>query len=80
MLHKFLSLNRDNLIAGCRVKVARRASPVVADTELNYGMPLFLDQLIKTLKVEQSAFPMESRKVSGPSGGRKQSLSELGDM
>ena len=47
--------------------------------ELEFGIPLFLDQLIKTLEVEQTAFPLEGIKVSGPSGGENPTLSELGE-
>lgn len=42
------------------------------------GIPLFLDQLIKTLRVETTAEPMDSRKVSGASGGENSIFSELG--
>ncbi|MEO5859685.1 MAG: sensor histidine kinase, partial [Pyrinomonadaceae bacterium] len=41
-------------------------------------MRLFLDQLIRTLEVEQTSEPMESRKVSGPAGGGDRGLSEIG--
>jgi len=37
--------------------------------DLDHGVPRFLDQLINTLQVEQTAEPMLSRKISGPSGG-----------
>ena len=46
--------------------------------ELTHGIPLFLDQLIKTLEVEQTSDPMRSRKVSGPAGGGTPVLSEMG--
>ncbi|MEP7244769.1 MAG: HAMP domain-containing sensor histidine kinase [Gammaproteobacteria bacterium] len=46
--------------------------------ELTHGIPLFLDQLIKTLKVEQTSDPMRSREVSGPAGGGSPVLSEMG--
>lgn len=80
MLHEFLSTNREELIARCRSKVEKRASPEATTNELDHGVPLFLDQLIKTLMVEQSARPMDSRKVSGSAGGGKPSHYELGDM
>jgi len=32
---------------------------------------MFLDQLIRTLEIEQTRHPLRSRKVSGPSGGGK---------
>ncbi len=69
MLHEFLTANRAELIQRCRLKVAKRLTPKVASAELAHGIPRFLDQLIKTLEVEQSSEPMLSRRVSGPSGG-----------
>jgi len=78
MLHEFLSENRADLIARCRVKVARRALYGDPERELDHGITVFLDQLIKTLQVEQTQDPMRSRKVSGPSGGAP-ALSEMGE-
>jgi signal transduction histidine kinase len=69
MLHEFLSSSRDDLIDRCRLKVAQRRAPKVTDSELEHGIPLFLDQVIKTLHMESLAQPMRSREVSGPSGG-----------
>src|SRR6185295_17847418 len=69
VLHEFLSANRVDLIKRCRIKVAKRLAPKVTDAELVHGIPAFLDQLIKTLQVEQTSEPMRSRKVSGPAGG-----------
>jgi signal transduction histidine kinase len=78
VLHDFLTINRADLIDRCRLKVAQRTAPKATDAELEHGIPLFLDQLIKTLEVEQTSEPMRSRKVSGPSGGGKPVLSEIG--
>jgi signal transduction histidine kinase len=78
MLHEFLTHNRADLIERCRLKVARRSAPRVTSSELTHGIPLFLDQLIKTLQVEQTSQPMQSRKVSGPAGGGTPALSEMG--
>ena len=69
MLHEFLTTNKSDLIARCRLKVAKRPAPRVAGKELAHGIPRFLDQLIKTLEVEQTSEPMRSRRVSGPAGG-----------
>jgi len=80
MLHEFLSKHRGELIQRCREKVEARTSPATTADELEHGVPFFLDQLIKTLKVEQTAQPMDSRKVSGPAGGGRPFLSELGEM
>jgi signal transduction histidine kinase len=38
----------------------------------------FLDQVIKTLQLEQTSEPMRSRRVSGPSGGGNSVYSEIG--
>lgn len=60
-------------------KVAERPAPAATKKELQHGVPVFLDQLIKTLQVEQGALPMSSRRVSGPSGGEHASSSEMGE-
>ena len=69
MLHEFLTTNKADLVERCRLKVAKRLAPKVAGKALAHGIPRFLDQLIKTLQVEQTSEPMRSRRVSGPSGG-----------
>ena len=76
MLHEFLTSNRAELIARCRAKVVARSAGSV--DELDHGITNFLDQLIKTLQVEQTSEPMRSRSVSGPSGGGNLALSEIG--
>ena len=78
VLHEFLTTNRNQLIERCRLKSAHRSTRPASELELSYGIPLFLDQIIKTLQVEQTAEPMRSRRVSGASGGGEQSLSEIG--
>ena len=78
MLHEFLTTNRNELIERCREKVARRPTPKASPTELEHGIPLFLDQLIKTLQAEQKISAMEIRAVSGPSGGKQPNRSEMG--
>jgi signal transduction histidine kinase len=69
VLHEFLTTNKADLIERCRLKVAKRLAPKVAGEGLAHGIPRFLDQLIKTLEVEQTSEPMRSRRVSGPAGG-----------
>ncbi|MCB1569394.1 MAG: HAMP domain-containing histidine kinase [Xanthomonadales bacterium] len=77
-MHEFLTANRAELIARCRAKVAQRSPLEASARELDNGISNFLDQLIKTLVMEQSETPMRSRKVSGPSGGGKPAQSEMG--
>ena len=77
MMHNFLANNRNELIDRCRMKVAKRPERRATAGQLQDGVPTFLDQLIRTLRIEQSLDPMESRKISGPSDGTS-SLSEMG--
>lgn len=78
VLHEFLTAHHTDLIARCRSKVLKRRAPKATDAKLEHGIPLFLDQLIKTLTVEQSSEPLQSRLVSGPSDGGQSASSEIG--
>ena len=55
MLHEFLATNYDELVKRCREKVSRRPAPQPTVSELEYGIPLFLGQLVDTLRTEQTA-------------------------
>lgn len=55
MLHEFLSANRAPLIERCKERVALRTGPPAAEAQLHFGIPLFLDQLIRALKDEPTA-------------------------
>jgi len=76
-MHDFLTANRNDLIERCRAKVADRSSPRPTEQELEFGVPLFIDQLIKTLRLEQSSQPKRGEKVSGDATG-KPAVSEIG--
>ena len=77
MMHEFLINNRENLAARCREKVSLRPGRQASKVQLQNGVPLFLDQLIRTLAVEQTSGPTDSQKISGPAGGGL-ALSEMG--
>ena len=79
MMHEFLVANRAELIHRCRAKVALRAARQVTEKELEFGITFFLDQLIETLQLEQTADPKRGLKISGPSGGAMSSHSEMGE-
>jgi len=66
MLHEFLTANRDELIRRCRSKVGKRDSPSVSSTELEYGAPLFLEQLVEALRCEQADSAAGHAVISGP--------------
>ncbi|MEO6757967.1 MAG: HAMP domain-containing sensor histidine kinase [Saprospiraceae bacterium] len=77
-MHEFLADFRGDLIDRCQAKVALRSSPKVTEAELEHGIPLFLDQLIKTLQLEQTSQPKRSCEFSGPAGGET-SVSKMGE-
>jgi hypothetical protein len=54
MLHEFLTANRQILIARCREKVAKRFEPAENEAAIDHGVPLFLEQLVETLRAEQA--------------------------
>ena len=53
MLHQFLTANRQLLIERCREKVAKRFEPTESPGSVDHGVPLFLEQLVETLRTEQ---------------------------
>ena len=55
MLHEFLTLHREQILARTRAKVATRMAPRPTQEELEHGVPLFLDQLAETLRLEQAS-------------------------
>ena len=69
MLHDLLNAHRTELIERCKAKTAKRFTREATEAVLTHGLPLFLDQIIRTLQIEQTTEPMQSRMVSGPSGG-----------
>jgi len=77
MLHDFLKANRTVLIDECRAMVASRSEPQHTGTIQAYGIPIFLDQLIETLTIEQASEPVRN---STPSDDQRASASEIGSM
>jgi hypothetical protein len=67
MLHNCLSSNRDELIRRCRSKVSKRASPPPTLTELEHGVPLFLEQLVWALRCEEESPGWDRDRTFGPS-------------
>jgi hypothetical protein len=49
-LEVFIRENREAIIDRCRTKVAGRVNPAPTQTELDRGVPLFLDQLVVELR------------------------------
>ena len=77
-MHTFLLNNHDELVARCKLKVSERPRRAATTQQLANGIPLFLDQLTRTLAAEEADEPAESLRISGPSGGDSLALSEMG--
>jgi hypothetical protein len=61
MLYEFVAVHRDEIILRCRSKVATRSVPPPTDTEIDHGVPLFLDQLVAALRLGLSSTPKIDR-------------------
>jgi signal transduction histidine kinase len=70
-MREFLLNNRTALIIRCTEKFAERPDCALSGEQLQNGVPLFLDQLIGALKIEQ---------ISDPSAGRENSVPSPGDL
>jgi signal transduction histidine kinase len=78
MMYSFLANNRDELIERCKAKVARRPTREATAEQLKNGIPIFLEQLERTLRAEEGGEAVESVRISGSSGGDASALSEMG--
>ena len=78
MMHAFLANNRADLIGRCKAKVAARPQRSASEAQLANGVPMFLDQLIRTLQAEEAGEQAQSVGISGASGGDGLALSEIG--
>jgi hypothetical protein len=58
VLHQFLTANRTELIERWRTKVALRRAPEAHDALFKYGFALFIEELAKTLRMEQTSLPV----------------------
>jgi hypothetical protein len=54
MLHQFLASNRTKLITRCKNKAAKRFAPSAIPAPIDHGIPLFLQQLVETLRLEET--------------------------
>jgi signal transduction histidine kinase len=78
MMYQFLGNNHDELIKRCAQKVAKRPARNATAAQLRNGIPMFLDQLTRTLEAEQDEGAAAGKKISGASGGDRTALSEMG--
>lgn len=77
-MHSFLSNHRAELIDRCKAKVAQRPHRAATPQQLANGVPIFLDQLTRTLQAEEEGDMVEGVRISGPAGGDRSALSQIG--
>lgn len=78
-MHQFLADNRGELIERCKAKVAQRPRRAATAAQLANGIPMFLDQLMRTLQAQDKGDLEESFRISGAAGGDAADLSEIGE-
>jgi signal transduction histidine kinase len=57
VLHRFIAINRAEIIRRCRAKVATRSIPLPTEAEIDHGVPVFLDQLMDALRLGEITSP-----------------------
>lgn len=77
-MYQFLVNNKEELIARCKDKVAARPHRAATERQLVHGIPIFLDQLTRTLEAEEKGLAAEGTRISGVAGGGGLSKSEIG--
>ena len=75
MLHEFITANRDTIISRCRARISSRPAPRATDLELTHGVPIFLDQLVESLRVALHQNP--AMRVSAGKHGAELMLREF---
>jgi signal transduction histidine kinase len=80
LMHAFLAHNREELLARCNAKVAKRPHREATNAQLSNGIPLLLEQLLQTLEAEEGGDEARSLRISGAAGGESAAvnLSEMG--
>ena len=63
MLHEFLLMNRDTILARARDRVASRMSPTTNEAELDSGLPIFLEQLGDALRLAESGRASDNEQI-----------------
>ncbi len=58
MLCEFISTNRDEIIERSRQRVRARTAPKLLEATLDFGVPLFLTQLVEALSWEEPSAPL----------------------
>jgi signal transduction histidine kinase len=78
MLHRFIVLHREAIVARTRDRVRGRPWPSVSSREIEHGVPLFLAQLSETLHWEATATPFSSDAIGSSAARHGAELSAAG--
>jgi hypothetical protein len=76
VLHDFLATNREILIDRCHAMGAGWSGPTPPDAQATRGIPVFLDQLIKTRTLERLSENSPQRRSDDPAVQSDSELSE----
>ncbi|MGX9713294.1 sensor histidine kinase [Janthinobacterium lividum] len=69
MMYEFLINNRANLAMRCREKIALRPGRRASELQMKHGVPMFVDQLIRTVEIEKALNPLGNHSSIGKSSG-----------
>ncbi len=71
MLREFLAVQRDEILARARLRVAGRSTPAATDAELTHGLPVFpyqLDEALRRATSQEAGDHSEIQKSAGRHG------------
>jgi len=74
MLREFVTTNREEIISRCRSKAAKRGLPEDTRSEIDHGVPMFLDQLVDELRLN----PLPNPEISKTATKHGHDLQRLG--
>ncbi|SEB26420.1 HAMP domain-containing sensor histidine kinase [Variovorax sp. YR216] len=77
-MHRFISNHRVELLERCKANFARRPRRASTTAQLANGIPIFLDQLTRSLQAQESGEVDESFRISGTAGGDAAAFFEMG--
>jgi len=78
VLHSFIELNRDELVARASEKASSRPFESRQPREIEYGVPLFLTQLVETLRRENTGSPFPPNEIGSSAAKHGRELLGMG--
>jgi signal transduction histidine kinase len=78
MLQEFISANADAIVERTMQRLEGRVYPSLSTRELEHGVPLFLSQLIETLRLEATAAPFAADAIGSAAARHGAELFEAG--